>query len=198
MSDARHDGDGRPADGPRVPADAPVSESVLDTVLDADTVVEAISVDAPPVVRPVAGGRHEARERAVHLLYESRIKDLGIDEVLAAQVLAPDEYAGTLVRGVVAHEAELDALIGRLVRGWTLERMATLDLVVLRVACSSWPTARTCRAASCWPRPSTWRVATAPTSRPGSSTACWPLRPVSCGPADTVARSSGIGPTNNS
>jgi N utilization substance protein B len=127
--------DGRPADGPRLPADAPVSESVLDTVLDADTVVEAISVDAPPVVRPVVGGRHEARERAVHLLYESRIKDLGIDEVLAAQVLAPDEYAGTLVRGVVAHEAELDALIGRLVRGWTLERMATLDLVVLRVAC---------------------------------------------------------------
>ena len=34
-----------------------------------------------------------------------------------------------------SHEAELDALIGRLVRGWTLERMATLDLVVLRVAC---------------------------------------------------------------
>jgi N utilization substance protein B len=119
----------------RLPADAPVSESVLDTVLGAETVVEAISVDPPPVVRPVAGGRHEARERAVHLLYESRIKDLGIDEVLAGQVLAPDEYADALVRGVVEHQAELDELIGRLVRGWTIERMATLDLVVLRVAC---------------------------------------------------------------
>ena len=121
--------------GPRVPADAPVSESVLDTVLDPDTVVEAISVQEPPVVRPVAGGRHEARERAVHLLYESRIKDLGIEQVLAAQVLAPDEYADVLVRGVVAHQDELDELIGRLVRGWTIERMAALDLVVLRVAC---------------------------------------------------------------
>jgi N utilization substance protein B len=36
---------------------------------------------------------------------------------------------------VVRHAQELDELIGRLVRGWTLERMATLDLVVLRVAC---------------------------------------------------------------
>lgn len=119
----------------RLPADAPVSESMLDTVLDADTFVEEISVDAPTVVRPVAGGRHEARERAVHLLYESQIKDLPIEQVLAAQVLAPDEYADTLVRGVVEHRQELDELIARLVRGWSLERMATLDLVVLRVAC---------------------------------------------------------------
>lgn len=125
----------RGAAGSRVPSDAPVSESVLDTVLDADTVVEQIAVDPPPVVRPVAGGRHEARERAVHLLYESGIKGLPIDQVLAAQVLAPDEYADALVRGVVEHQDELDEVIGRLVRGWTLERMATLDLVVLRVAC---------------------------------------------------------------
>lgn len=121
--------------GERLPSDAPVSESVLDTVLDPETVVEQISVDAPPVVRPVAGGRHEARERAVHLLYESGIKGLPIEQVLAAQVLAPDEYADALVRGVVAHQDELDEVISRLVRGWTIERMATLDVVVLRVAC---------------------------------------------------------------
>lgn len=91
--------------------------------------------DGPPVLRPVAGGRHEARERAVHLLYESGIKDLQAEQVLAAQVLAPDDYAAALVRGVDEHRAELDELIGRLSRGWTVERMATLDLVVLRVAC---------------------------------------------------------------
>lgn len=118
----------------RLPPDAPVSESVIDTVLDAGAVVEEIRVDGPPVVRPVAGGRHEARERAVHLLYEAAIKDLPVDQVLAAQVLAPDEYAVALVRGVVEHQAELDEVIGRLARGWTIERMATLDLVVLRVA----------------------------------------------------------------
>ncbi len=123
------------SDGPRLPADAPVSESVLDTVLDRDTVVEQISIDAPPVLRPVAGGRHEARERAVHLLYESRIKGLGIDQVLASQVLSPDSYTIELVRGVDAHVGQLDEVIGRLARGWSLERMPTLDVVVLEVAC---------------------------------------------------------------
>ncbi|MEI2697981.1 MAG: transcription antitermination factor NusB [Microthrixaceae bacterium] len=120
---------------PRVPDGAPVSESVIDTVLDSDAVVEQIDVEPPPVVRPVAGGRHEARERAVHLLYESRIKELPIGQVLAAQVLAPDEYTDSLVRGVVENQASLDEVLSRLVRGWSLERMATLDLVVLQVAC---------------------------------------------------------------
>lgn len=102
---------------------------------DPDIVVESVSVEAPPVVRPVAGGRHEARERAIHLLYEIDIKSLAVDELLSQQVLAPEEYTERLVRGVVAHRSELDELIGRLARGWTLERMATLDVVILRVAC---------------------------------------------------------------
>jgi N utilization substance protein B len=89
----------------------------------------------PPVVPVVAGGRAEARERAVHLLYESRMKDRDPHEVLAEQVIAPDAYAGDLVRGVAEHRAELDAVVARLARGWTLERMPALDLVVLEVAC---------------------------------------------------------------
>lgn len=89
----------------------------------------------PPTVPVVAGGRAEARERAVHLLYESRMKDRTPDEVLADQVAAPDPYAGELVRGVAGHAEELDGVIARLARGWTLERMPALDLVVLRVAC---------------------------------------------------------------
>lgn len=132
------------ASGPtagRAPEGAPVSDAVLDTVLDPDTVVEQIQVgepeqdvDAGPApLRTVAGGRHEARERAVHLLYEAAIKSLPAQDVLAAQVLAPDPYAVELVRGVVQHQAALDEVIGRLARGWTLERMPTLDLVVLRV-----------------------------------------------------------------
>jgi len=112
----------------------PVSRSVLDTVLGSDMVVEKISLGAPPVLRSVAGGRHEARERAVHLLYEVQIKGLTADEVLAEQVLAPDEYAEDLVRGVATHRAELDEIIDRLARGWTVARMPTMDVVVLRLA----------------------------------------------------------------
>ena len=113
----------------------PVSRSVMDTVLGPNDVVERVDVESAPAVRRVAGGRHESRERAVHLLYETEMKELDLDTVLAAQVLAPDEHTDRLVRGVSERGAELDERIGRLARGWTLERMATLDLVILRVAC---------------------------------------------------------------
>jgi N utilization substance protein B len=89
----------------------------------------------PPTVPQVAGGRHEARERAVHLLYEARIKDRSGPDTVADQVTAPDPYTVDLVRGVAARADELDALIGRLAHGWTLERMPALDVEVLRVAC---------------------------------------------------------------
>lgn len=123
-----------PSEGGEAPA-TPVSRSVMDTVLGPDDVVERVDVDPATTVRRVAGGRHESRERAVHLLYETEMKDRGLDTVLAAQVLAPDEHTDRLVRGVDEHRDELDERIGRLARGWTLDRMATLDLVILRVAC---------------------------------------------------------------
>jgi transcription antitermination protein NusB len=87
----------------------------------------------PPVVPVVAGGRREARDRAVHLLYEAAMKDRSGDDVLAQLVVSPDPYAADLVRGVEEYRAEIDALLADLARGWTLERMATLDLTVLRV-----------------------------------------------------------------
>jgi N utilization substance protein B len=139
MSDAESSEGGAPfqqellfdADAP----DAVVSRSVLDTVLDPETVVEHIDVEPPPSLRPVAGGRHEARERAVHLLYEAAAKGQVGAEVLGSQVLAADEYTEALVRGVGEHLEELDEIISRLARGWTIARMPTLDVVVLRVAC---------------------------------------------------------------
>ena len=114
---------------------AEVSQSVIDSVLDADSRVEQIQVVAPQPLRSVAGGRHEARERAVHLLYESEIKSLPIQEVLDAQVLIPDSYTENLVLSVELHSIELTELIGRLAQGWSVERMPTLDLALLRVAC---------------------------------------------------------------
>lgn len=90
----------------------------------------------PPSLRPVEGGRHAARERALHLLYESRMKHLRPSEVLAAQVLAPDPYAELLVRGVEDHQAEIDALVEDLApKGWPLTRFAVVDLNVLRLGC---------------------------------------------------------------
>ena len=113
----------------------PVSRSVMETVVEPGAHVADSVVEQPPAVRPIAGGRHEARERAVHLLYESEIKGLPAEQVLASQVLAAEPYTDDLVRGVAARRDELDALIGELARGWTLKRMPRLDVVVMRVAC---------------------------------------------------------------
>jgi transcription antitermination protein NusB len=132
-------GPGEAGEGATDPADPraeqPMSRSVLETVVDPDAVVADSVVEAPPSLRPVAGGRHEARERAVHLLYESEIKSLPAEQVLSAQVLAAEPYTDALVRGVAQRRDELDGVIGELARGWTLERMPRLDLVVMRVAC---------------------------------------------------------------
>lgn len=68
------------------------------------------------------------------LLYEADAKGEDADRVLAALPVAPDPLAATLVRGVADNVAQIDAYIGKYARGWTIERMATIDLIVLRIA----------------------------------------------------------------
>jgi len=80
------------------------------------------------------GPRHEARERALALLYEAEMKRADPVEVLGALGVAPDPFATALVEGVAAHGAEIDALVGGAAEGWEVERMPVLDRAVLRLA----------------------------------------------------------------
>ena len=79
-------------------------------------------------------GRHEARERALHLLYEAEAKGVDPAEVLGELAVPPDEFALALVEGVSAHGAEIDERVSARAQGWTLGRMAALDRAVLRLA----------------------------------------------------------------
>jgi N utilization substance protein B len=79
-------------------------------------------------------GRRAARERALELLYEAEAKDLPFDEVVAAQVVRPDEYAVLVVEGVAAHLDEIDGLLERYARDWPLARMPAVDRALLRMA----------------------------------------------------------------
>ena len=54
-------------------------------------------VDAEPSAGP---GRHEARERAIGLLYESDTRDLSADALLESLPLEPHPYAVDALRGV--------------------------------------------------------------------------------------------------
>jgi len=82
----------------------------------------------------LVGPRREARERALGLLYEADAKASTPAEVLAALDLEPEEFAADLVRGVGEHQGEVDELIRRFAKGWTLERMPVIDRTLLRMA----------------------------------------------------------------
>lgn len=78
--------------------------------------------------------RRAARERALELLYEAEVKDVPVEQVLAALPLAPEDLATELVRGVEAHRDEIDAMITRYVApSWSLGRLAAVDRAILRL-----------------------------------------------------------------
>ena len=82
----------------------------------------------------LAGTRREARERALSLLYEADAKGASPAAVLDEQVLPPEEFAADVVQGVEQFQAEVDELIRKFAKGWTLERMPVIDRTLLRMA----------------------------------------------------------------
>src|SRR5690606_9262278 len=81
-----------------------------------------------------------AREAALKALFAV---DLGkiplervLDDVLSEISLAPQHavFARELAAGALAHRDESDTLMAQLAVGWTVERMATIDRNVLRMA----------------------------------------------------------------
>jgi N utilization substance protein B len=88
-------------------------------------------------------GRHQARKRAVDLLFEADARGLTPAEIadarnaLAAQqgdVTALNPYTVTVARGVTEHSAHIDDLISSHLQDWTLEGLPAVDRAILRVA----------------------------------------------------------------
>jgi N utilization substance protein B len=81
--------------------------------------------------------RSKARKRALDILFEAEIRDQPVLEVLdersrdAARPMPP--YAGELVRGVHAHQQQIDELLAVHARGWALDRMPAVDRNILRL-----------------------------------------------------------------
>ena len=80
------------------------------------------------------GPRHEARERALSLLYEAEVKGLEPSKVLEALPATPDPFTSELVEGVGTHLRRIDSLIAAAAVGWEVDRMALVDRTVLRLA----------------------------------------------------------------
>lgn len=83
------------------------------------------------------GSRRQARRAAVMLLYQEDLTGHAMAEIVAqheADAGRPlPAYARGLIDGVHADGARLDAEIGALAEGWTVDRIAPVERAVLRV-----------------------------------------------------------------
>lgn len=88
-------------------------------------------------------GRHQARKRAVDLLFEAEARQITPAEAAeqrnALAEKQPDiaplnPYTVKVVCGVTEHLAHIDDLISAHLQGWTLERLPAVDRAILRVA----------------------------------------------------------------
>jgi transcription antitermination protein NusB len=88
----------------------------------------------------MAGIRRRARIAALKVLYELDYTKHDAEAALArltSQKEVPEEvlrFSGELVKGVLQHKAELDALIGRFAPAFPAEQMSAIDRNVLRLA----------------------------------------------------------------
>ncbi|MDZ7838165.1 MAG: transcription antitermination factor NusB [Actinomycetota bacterium] len=81
--------------------------------------------------------RRKSREIAITLLYQSGLMGKDIDKIILNQESLGedlDEFARKLALGVYSKKKELDSIIEGVVKNWTLDRIAIIDLNILRVA----------------------------------------------------------------
>jgi transcription antitermination protein NusB len=80
--------------------------------------------------------RRTAREKALQALFQIDVSNtdpsLAIEHVLEGEM--GDEYLSNLVIGVVEHKEEIDKLIIENLEKWSLDRLATVDRNLLRIA----------------------------------------------------------------
>ena len=87
--------------------------------------------------------RHRSREAALQMLYQAEVGKSGAFESIATYWSARDadealdqplqEFANSLVHGVLSRREEIDALLVSHAQNWRLERMAVIDRLVLRL-----------------------------------------------------------------
>ncbi len=78
----------------------------------------------------MASSRHDARRRALEVLYQADLRER-LDDLVAGAGLPA--FAAELVNGVARRRGELDVLITTHAHDWKLSRMPVLDRNVLRI-----------------------------------------------------------------
>lgn len=77
--------------------------------------------------------RRKARQLLLRFLFQQDFRELDLDALLDEYAFE-DAFISETLRGVHKHQAELDRLIAARARGWSLDRLATVDRNILRLA----------------------------------------------------------------
>ncbi|MBV8579762.1 MAG: transcription antitermination factor NusB [Candidatus Eremiobacteraeota bacterium] len=86
-----------------------------------------------------SSSRRHGREVALQALYGTEVGKKPADEMLT-ELLARDEssegraFVRDLVLGTLENADESDALVAPLLEGWTLDRLPTIDRIILRMS----------------------------------------------------------------
>lgn len=80
--------------------------------------------------------RRIAREKALQALYQIDIAKVEVQDAMESVLngVATDSYFEALVTGIVENREQLDKLISENLENWTLERLASIDRNLLRIA----------------------------------------------------------------
>ena len=82
--------------------------------------------------------RKHARELALQSLFGVEVGHRNPDDVVTEACGTTDSeqrrFVKDLVDGTLDHAAESDALLGPLLQGWTIERLPTIDRLLLRMS----------------------------------------------------------------
>ncbi|MGA1332358.1 MAG: transcription antitermination factor NusB [Ilumatobacteraceae bacterium] len=78
--------------------------------------------------------RSDARERALNVLFEADLRSCSTADVTARIQVPLDDLTTVLIDGVSAHREQIDQLISTHSHSWTIDRMATTDRNVMRIA----------------------------------------------------------------
>jgi N utilization substance protein B len=81
--------------------------------------------------------RGKARRRALDILFEAEQRSIPVDEALQGRRERTDiivaDYTVQILSGVQSRQAEIDEFISTYSQGWPLERMPSVDRMILRV-----------------------------------------------------------------
>ncbi|XAS62683.1 transcription antitermination factor NusB [Micrococcaceae bacterium Sec5.8] len=81
--------------------------------------------------------RGKARNRALDVLFEAEQRSVSAFDVLKSRREVTDQiinpYTLDIVEGVLSHQVAIDEFLETYSQGWTLERMPSVDRIILRI-----------------------------------------------------------------